>query len=115
MGDRVHVLNGGPDEVERQSELARARTRLLGRRAEVAGERNLQQVRAEVAEVRAGLERSYRDASAGAKERWRALDGDLERLQTQLREGGSKALDTLDAALAKIQSVAREETGKENG
>src|SRR5215216_6621682 len=51
-GDRVHVsLGGGSEEVERQSELARARARLLGRRAEVAGERNLQQVREEVAEV----------------------------------------------------------------
>ncbi|HKI05341.1 MAG TPA: hypothetical protein VKK31_25400 [Thermoanaerobaculia bacterium] len=99
----------GNHSVERQSDLAQARARLLGRRAEVAGERNLQQVRQEVEEIRASLERSYGNASAGAKERWRDLDGDLARLQSQLREGGSKALDSLDSALAKIQTEAREE------
>jgi hypothetical protein len=109
-GGGVHVnLNGGSDAVERQSELAQARTRLLARRAEVAGERNLEQVRQEVAEIREGLERSYSNASAGAKERWEDLDQDLERLQGQLREGGSKALDSLDSALAKIRDEAGEE------
>lgn len=107
-GVRVNVDNGS-DTVERQSELVQARTRLLARRAEVAGERNLEQVRQEVAEIRAGLERSYSNASTGAKERWEDLDGDLERLQGQLREGGSKALDTLDSALAKIRDEAGEE------
>ncbi len=108
VGVRVN-MDKGPDAVERQSELAQARTRLLARRAEVAGERNLEQVRQEVAEIRSGLERSYSNASAGAKERWEDLDGDLERLQGQLREGGSKALDTLDSALAKIRDEAGEE------
>ena len=108
-GGGVHVnLDKGSDAVERQSELAQAQARLLARRAEVAGERNLEQVRQEVAEIRAGLERSYSNASAGAKERWEDLDGDLERLQGQLREGGSKALDTLDSALAKIRDEAGE-------
>ena len=101
--------DSGSDALERQSELVQARTRLLARRAEVAGERNLEQVRQEVAEIRAGLERSYSNASAGAKERWEDLDADLERLQGQLREGGSKALDTLDSALAKIRDEAGEE------
>jgi len=110
MGERVHVTAGdGSDAVERQTELARAQTRLLARRAEVAGERNLDQVRREVAEIRADLERSYRNASAGAKGHWRKLDADLEHLQAQLKEGGSKALDTLDSALAKIRDEAREE------
>ena len=107
-GVRLNV-DMGSDAVERQSELAQARTRLLARRAEVAGERNLEQVRQEVAEIREGLERSYSNASTGAKERWEDLDGDLERLQGQLREGGSKALDTLDSALAKIRDEAGEE------
>jgi hypothetical protein len=114
-GGGVHVNldkssdgSNGSDIVERQSELAQAQTRLLAHRAEVAGERNLEQVRQEVAEIRAGLERSYSNASAGAKERWEDLDGDLERLQGQLREGGSKALDTLDSALAKIRDEAGE-------
>lgn len=110
-GVRVNMDGGsdGSDIVERQSELVQARTRLLARRAEVAGERNLEQVRQEVAEIRAGLERSYSNASAGTKERWEDLDRDLERLQGQLREGGSKALDTLDSALAKIRDEAGEE------
>ena len=102
-------LDKGSDAIERQSELAQAQTRLLARRAEVAGERNLEQVRQEVSEIRADLERSYRNASAGAKKRWQDLDRDLERLQGQLREGGSKALDTLDSALAKIRKAAGEE------
>ncbi len=99
----------GSNAVERQSELAQARTRLLARRTEVAGERNLEQVRQEVAEIRKGLERSYRDASAGAKEHWEKLDADLERLQGQLRDGSSKALDTLDSVVAKIRAEAGEE------
>lgn len=102
-------FNIGSDAVERQSDLAQARTRLLARRTEVAGERNLDQVRQEVAEVRASLERSYRDASAGTKEHWKKLDADLERLQGQLREGSSKALDTLDSVVAKIRDEAGEE------
>jgi hypothetical protein len=109
-GGGVRVsLDKSSDAVERQSELAQAQTRLLARRAEVAGERNLEQVREEVAEIRASLERSYQNASAGAKERWEDLDADLERLQGQLREGGSKALDTLDSVLAKIHDEAGEE------
>ncbi|HEV2856261.1 MAG TPA: hypothetical protein VHC97_25955 [Thermoanaerobaculia bacterium] len=110
VGDRVRVTAGdGSNAVERQAELARAQTRLLGRRAEVAAERNLEQVRRDVAEIRADLERSYRNASSGAKERWQGLDADLERLQGQLKDGGSKALDTLDSALAKIRIEARGE------
>lgn len=109
-GDRVRITAGnGSDAVERQADLARAQTRLLARRAEVAGERNLEQVRQEVADIRADLERSYRNASAGTKERWQGLDADLERLQAQLKDGGTKALDTLDSALAKIRTEAREE------
>lgn len=92
-----------------RADLAAARDRLLSHRPEVAGERNLQQVREDVAEVRADLERSYRDAGAGVKEGWRELDADLERLEGQLKEGSSKALDTLDSALAKLRVGDREE------
>jgi multidrug resistance efflux pump len=89
--------------LDRQTDLAQARARLLGRRAEVAGHRNLDQVRQDVAEIRAKLEGAYDDAGAGAKARWRALDAELERLQAQLKEGGSKAVGTLDSALEKIR------------
>jgi len=83
--------------------LERARARLAERRADVAGDRNLEQVRRDVAEVRASLERAYRDSGAQAKEKWRGLDGDLERLEQQLREGGQRAVATLDAALDKMR------------
>jgi hypothetical protein len=97
------------DDVEQQADLARARDRLLGHRAEVATDRNLDQVRRDVADIRAKLERSFGKAGAVTKDRWRGLDGDLGRLETQLKEGGSKALATLDSALDKI----RRQTGEE--
>jgi hypothetical protein len=107
-GDRVRITAGSDGEDVR-SWLARAQDRLERSRPEVAGERDLRQVREEVAEVRRNLRNAYRDAGTEAKERWRSLDADLERLEAQLRKGGTKALDTLDSALEKI----KEETGRE--
>ncbi len=92
------------DLAEWQEDLAQARDRLLGRRAEVAGDRNLEQVRRDVEQVRASLEQAYHKAGA-AKEQWKDLDADLERLETQLKDGGSKALATLDQALAKLREA----------
>ena len=103
------VAAGASATVERQTDLAQAQARLLRRRAEVATDRNLQQVREDVAQVRANLERTYRDASGGAKARWRDLDADLERLQGELKLGGSKALAALDSALAKIRKEKDEQ------
>lgn len=97
------------DDAEQQADLARARARLLGHRAEVAADRNLDQVRRDVADIRAGLERSFGNAGAVTKDRWRSLDGDLDRLETQLKDGGSKALATLDSALEKIRRATGEE------
>lgn len=100
------------EDADQQADLERARDRLLGHRAEVAADRNLDQVRRDVAEIRARLERSFGSAGAVTRDRWRGLDGDLDRLETQLKEGSSKALATLDSALEKI----RRETGpKEQG
>jgi hypothetical protein len=96
------------DDADQQADLARARTKLLGHRAEVATDRNLDQVRRDVAEIRASLERSFGNAGAVTKDRWRGLDDDLGRLETQLKEGGSKALATLDSALEKIRRQAGE-------
>jgi len=107
-GDRVRITAGTEGE-DLRSWLARAQDRLERRRPEVAGERDLRQVREDVAEIRKNLERAYRDAGTEAKGRWRSLDADLERLEAQLRKGGTKALATLDSALAKIKA----ETGKE--
>jgi hypothetical protein len=96
--------------------LEHARERLLGRRSEVAVEdRNLAQVQrdvAEIAEIRTNLERAYRNAGTGAKEQWRDLDANLERLQGQLKEGSSKALTTLDEVLSKIR-VATNNRGEQ--
>lgn len=103
------VTSDGSDAVERQTDLARARARLLGRRAEVEADRNLEQVRRDVAEIRESLERTYEDAGGGAKERWRGLDATLEKLEAQLREGGAKAVDSLDAAVEKIRGEEKSE------
>jgi hypothetical protein len=84
-------------------DLSEVQARLQRRRAEVQGQRNLQQVSEDVAEIRANLERTYRDTGAGAREQWRELDAELERLQAQLKDGSSKAVDTLDSALAKLR------------
>ena len=97
--------SAGDDLAEWQADLIQARDRLLERRPEVASERNLDQVQRDVEEVRASLERAYRKGGSGVKEQWRDLDTSLERLQGQLKEGGSKALATLDEALAKLREA----------
>jgi len=96
------------EDSNQQADLAQARARLLGHRAEVAADRNLDQVRRDVADIRTSLERSFANAGAVTKDRWRGLDDDLGRLETQLRQGGSKALATLDSALEKIRSQTGE-------
>lgn len=103
-GRRVRgAAEEGTDAVERQAELAEARGRLLRRRAEVEADRNLQKVREDVAEVREDLERAYRNAGEGAKARWRDVDAELERLEARLRDGGARALESLDSAVEKIR------------
>jgi hypothetical protein len=103
------LSDGGPAGLDRQADLAQAEGRLLQHRAEVAGDRNLAQVERDVAEVRRNLDRSYQNASEVARGRWRGLDSELNRLEAQLRQGGSKALASLDAAVSKIRDVAGEE------
>jgi hypothetical protein len=106
---RVGNPVGGTAALGRQTDLARAEGRLLGHRAEVAGDRNLGQVERDVAEVRQSLERSYRNAGVATREKWQGVDAELNRLEAQLKQGGASALATLDSAVAKIQSVAGEE------
>ncbi|MBW8874523.1 MAG: hypothetical protein JF614_06130 [Acidobacteria bacterium] len=97
-----------------QTDLAQARDRLLGRRDEVASDRNLEQVRRDVEQVRTSLEQAYRKAGA-AKEQWKDLDAGLQRLEGQLKEGGSKALATLDQTLAKLRAATNPEPKKDDG
>jgi hypothetical protein len=101
--------SGPAAALDRQADLLRAQGRLLQHRAEVAKDRNLAQVERDVAEIRRSLETSYRNAGEVAKGRWRGLDGDLDRLEVELRQGGSKALASLDAAVSKIRDAAGEE------
>jgi hypothetical protein len=87
-----------------RASLERARKRLLERRPDVEGEQNLEQVRRDVAEIRESLEKTYRNAGEGAREKWRTLDGELERLEGQLRNGSSRAKETLDSLLDKMRT-----------
>ena len=89
------VSVGEPEPADWREELDRARERLT--QGDLEPE--------EVARMRESLSRSFRDASAGTRRGWRELDSDLERLQGQLREGSSKAKETLDSAVEKIKRV----------
>ena len=111
VGNAEDAGDGGPAAaLDLQADLLKAQAKLLQHRAEVAGDRNLSQVERDVAEVRRSLERSYQNAGAAAKERWRqGVDAELDRLEAQLREGGSKALASLDAAVSKLRDEADEE------
>ncbi len=104
-GGRVQVT--GDEDL--RTLLSNARARLEERRAEVAAARNLQDIRDEVAEIRDKLAEAYREGSTDTRERLRTLDGELERLQGQLREGGAKALTAFDSALERIRWTAAEE------
>ena len=115
-GTDLHVGSAGDSgegspagALDRQAALLKAQAKLLQHRAEVAGDRNLAQVERDVAEVRQSLERSYQSSGSSAKERWQGLDAELDRLEAQLRQGGSKALASLDAAVSKLRDEAGEE------
>lgn len=90
---RVSAVEPGP--ADWREELERARELL--RRGDLEPE--------EVARMRESLARSFRDASEGTRRGWRELDADLERLQGQLRQGSSRAKETLDSAVEKMKRV----------
>lgn len=108
---RVTADSGGEDF---RTWLKRAQARLQHRRSDVEKERNLQEVRKEVADLREKLQRSSSGAGAEAKERWKSMDSNLERLQSELEEKSSKALAELDATLAKMkrEMAAEKEEGQ---
>jgi hypothetical protein len=91
----ARVSVGEPEPADWREELERARERLA--------EGDLEPE--EVARMRESLSRSFRDASEGTRRSWRELDSDLERLQGQLREGSSRAKETLDSAVEKMKRV----------
>ena len=89
--------------------IAEARARLLEHRGEVAAERNLEQVGSDVGKIRDDLRRTYEGASASTRERWRQVDGDLERLEAQVRQGSRQAVQTLDSTVARLKRWRGEE------
>jgi hypothetical protein len=99
----VRMEAEGSGEAAWRDDLARARERLLRRRSDVEEGRDLDQVRRDVAEIRGDLERAFDDAGEQARERWRAMDAELERLQAELDERGSQAKETLDSLLDKMR------------
>jgi hypothetical protein len=110
VGSAGDTGDGGPSAaLDRQADLLKAQARLLQHRAEVAGDRNLAQVERDVVEIRQSLERSYQNSGAAAKGRWQGVDAELDRLEAQLRQGGSKALASLDAAVAKIRDEEKKD------
>ena len=99
----VRMKAEGSGEATWRDDLARARERLLRRRSDVEEGRDLDQVRRDVAEIRGDLERAFDDAGEQAREKWRAMDAELERLQSELDERGSRAKETLDSLLDKMR------------
>jgi ElaB/YqjD/DUF883 family membrane-anchored ribosome-binding protein len=97
------VKIGEIGDTDWQGALEKAREKLQEHRPEVESQHNLEQVNRDVAEIRERLEKAFRGSGGEAKERWRSLDGDLDRLQAQLREGGAKAKATLDEVLEKMK------------
>ena len=91
----ARVSVGDPEPADWREELARARERLT--QGDLEPE--------EVARMRESLSRSFRDASQDARRGWRELDSDLQRLQDQLRQGSSRAKETLDSAVEKMKRV----------
>jgi|SRR5215203_2521783 len=91
----ARVSVGEPEPADWREELERARERLTKGDLEPD----------EVARMRESLSRSFRNASEGTRRGWRELDSDLERLQGQLREGSSRAKETLDSAVEKMKRV----------
>jgi hypothetical protein len=91
----ARVSVGDPEPADWREELDRARERLA--QGDLEPE--------EVARMRESLARSFRDASESTRRGWRELDSDLERLQGQLRQGSSRAKETLDSAVEKMKRV----------
>lgn len=109
----ANPLNGAPAsappaEAEGGSDwraaLDRARERLVSRRDEVQEDRDLEAVQRDIAEIRASLERAWHGAGE-AKEKWQDLDGELDRLQGQLRDKSSQAKETLDGLVQRMKDA----------
>ncbi len=70
---------------------------------------NLEQVRRQVAELRASLERAYGNATGQTRERWKGIDGDLGRVEAELKAKSAQGLAELAATLDKLRREAGED------
>jgi hypothetical protein len=75
----------------------------------VPDDHNLEQVRRQVAELRASLERAYGSATGQTRERWKGIDGDLGRVEAELKAKSAKGLAELEATLEKLRREAGED------
>lgn len=99
--------DGEAGEAGWRERLAEARARLLENRGEVEAERNLEQVRQDIESIRRDLRSTFAGASEVTQttlERWRQVDADLERLQSQVRDGSNQAVETLDSVADRLRS-----------
>jgi hypothetical protein len=78
-----------------------------------ADDPNFEQVRRQVAELRATLERAYGNATGQTRERWQGIDGDLGRVEAQLKEKSAKGLAELEATLEKLRREAGQDKPEE--
>jgi hypothetical protein len=99
------ALGLGGLEAERRTALAEAEARLAARRAELQANLGYAAARHEVESVRRDLARTFDNAGTAARLRWQELDGDLARLDQQLRERSSHAVATLDEVISRLRSV----------
>lgn len=74
-----------------------------------ADDHNLEQVRRQVAELRATLERAYGNATGQTRERWKGIDGDLSRVEAELKAKSEKGLAELEATLEKLRREVGED------
>ncbi len=109
IGEDLENLNpkvsvGDETPPDWQAELDRARDSLTKARESLDDKgADLDKVREDVARLRENLSDTFKDASEGARDRWKDLDKDLEGVQSELREGGARAKESLDKALDKLR------------
>ena len=112
LGAARDAVGRGERAARWRAALAAAETRLEGRRAELEARRDLAGARQEIDSVRRDLARAFADAGAAARSRWQTLDGDLDRLDRQLRDGSSQALSTLDGVVERIRNALGGDGGR---
>ena len=105
----AEVTPEGPEGPEDwRAALETAREELLRHRDDVVNDRDLAAVQRDLTEIRQNLERAWEtagDKAGQARDSWRELDADLERLQGQVREKSRKAQETLDALAKKMEAA----------